>query len=77
MPEYVEEAILTAMAKESSQRHESVLAFLRALRIVAPSAEKRAPFPKSKAQWFSEGHALLQSATVPRCVGRFQPGPST
>lgn len=56
LPEYVEAAILTAMAKKSGQRHESVLAFLRALRIVAPSAEKRALYLKSKEQWLSAGH---------------------
>jgi tetratricopeptide (TPR) repeat protein len=61
MPEYVEEAILTAMAKACGQRHESVLAFLRALRIVASPTEKRAPFPKSKAQWFSEGYAFYKA----------------
>ncbi len=61
MPEYVEAAILTAMAKESNQRYESVLAFLRALHIVAPSTEKRAQFSKSKAQWLSEGYARYKA----------------
>ena len=61
MPEYVEKAILTAMAKESDHRHESVLTFLRVLRIVAPTAEKRAPFPKNKAQMLSEGHAYYKA----------------
>ncbi len=57
LPASVEEAILKAMAKESGQRHESMLAFLRALRIVAPLAEQRALLLKSKERWFSEGCA--------------------
>jgi len=71
IPEYVEAAILTAMAKESDQRHESVLAFLRALRIAAPSAEKRAQFPKSKAQWLSEGYARYRAQQYQDALAAF------
>lgn len=71
MPEYVEEAILKAMAKESGQRHESVLTFLQALRIVAPAAEKRAPFPKNKAQWLSEGHAYYKAQQYQNALAAF------
>ena len=71
MPTYVEAAILKAMAKESDQRHESVLAFLRALRIVASSAEKRALFLKSKEQWLSEGYTFYKAQQYQNALAAF------